>query len=237
MKVIKRLVSILITILLFVILSFNIFNYISINVLNIELPDINGYSLLEVVSGSMEPKISKGDMIVIDTKIKKYKEKDIVTFKDSNGSFVTHRILEINDDEVITKGDANNTIDDPINLDDIVGKYIFQIDGLGAITKSIKTPFSLVMIFIIGVLLCILVSTDSKGNAILTEEEQQYLDFLEYKKSTHKKNNSDNKEEKKELSNLKINDSIKKNDINKNNINKNKNKKKKRKKKKKQKRK
>ena len=186
MKTVKRIIKVIITVLLITILSFNIFNFVSINIFKNKLPTINGYAYLEVVSGSMEPKISIGDMVIIDTKVKKYQKNDIVTFEDINGSFVTHRILEINDNEVITKGDANNTIDEAINKDSIVGKYVYQINGIGAVMKSIRSPITLIMILLIGILSCILVSTDSKGNAILTEEEKEYVEFLEYKNNKKK---------------------------------------------------
>lgn len=195
MKTVKRIIKVIITVLLFIILSFNIFNFVSINILKNKLPTINGYAYLEVVSGSMEPKISIGDMIIIDTKVEKYQKNDIVTFEDINGSFVTHRILEINDNEVITKGDANNTIDEAINKDSIVGKYVYQIDGIGALMKSIRSPLTLIMILIIGILSCVLVSTDSKGNVILTEEEKEYVEFLEYKNNKTKKEKTDKQDE------------------------------------------
>lgn len=178
MKIVKKVITVFVTIILLLVLSFNLFNFISIKLLGNNLPTINGYAYLEVISGSMEPKIKKGDIVIIDTKVSDYKVNDIVTFKDINGSFVTHRIIEINENEIITKGDANNTIDDAIDKSDIVGRYVYQIDGIGALIKSLRSPFILVMILVIGVLLCVFVSTDSKGNAILTEEEKEYMEFL-----------------------------------------------------------
>lgn len=199
MKTFKKIMIILVMIILLLILSFNIFNFISIKFLGNDLPTINGYAVLEVVSGSMEPEISIGDLVIIDTKINNYKEKDIVTFKDINGSYVTHRIIEINDDVVVTKGDFNNTIDDSINTNQIVGRYVYKIDSLGALMKSFRSPLTLIMILIIGIISCILASTDSKGNVILTEEEKEYMEFLESKKKKSIENkkqetNSKNKE-------------------------------------------
>lgn len=182
MKIFKKIIAIVAASILILILSFNIFNFISIKVLGNELPTINGYAYLEVISGSMEPKISIGDIIIIDTKVNNYKVKDIVTFKDINDSFVTHRIIEIKEDEIITQGDANNTIDDPITDEQIVGRYICKLEGIGALMKSFRSPLTLVMILIIGIISCVLVSTDSNGNPILTEEEKEYLEFLESKK-------------------------------------------------------
>lgn len=183
MKIFKKVIVIIISVILLLILSFNIFNFVSIKILGNELPTINGYAVLEVISGSMEPKISIGDIVIIDTKNKDYKVKDIVTFKDINESFVTHRIVEIKDSEIITRGDANNTVDDAIKKEQIVGRYVYKINGLGALMKSFRSPLTLVMILIIGIITCVLVSTDSKGNIILTKEEKEYLEFLETKKS------------------------------------------------------
>jgi len=192
MKIVKKVITVFVTIILLLVLSFNIFNTISIKLLGNRLPTINGYAYLEVISGSMEPKISKGDIVIIDTKVSDYRVNDIVTFRDINDSFVTHRIIEINKNEIITKGDANNTIDDPINKDDIVGRYVYQINGIGALIKSLRSPFVLVMILVVGILLCVFVSTDSKGNAILTEEEKEYMEFLASKngKSSDKTKNN-----------------------------------------------
>lgn len=211
MKYIKKIISIIIMSFLLIVLSFNIFNFVSIKLLKNDLPTINGYAMLEVVSGSMEPIISIGDMVIIDTKVNDYKVKDIVTFKDVNSSFVTHRIIEITDEGFLTKGDANNKEDGIIPKDKIVGKYIFKIDNVGAIMKSMRSPFNLFLILITGILMCILVSTDAKGNPILDEEQKEYFEFLEYK----------NKKEK----NIKDNDEVNIKDKNKDK-NKNKNKKK-----------
>ena len=202
MKIFKKIFTIIVTIILIIVLSYNIFNFISIRVLGNKLPTINGYSVLEIISGSMEPKFKIGDLIVIDTKITKFKEKDIVTFKDVNGEFVTHRIIEINEDEIITKGDNNNTIDEAIEKEDIVGRYIYKLDGIGALMKSLRSPFVLIMILLIGILLCILVSTDSKGNAILSDEEKEYIEFLEYK--NNKQNQKEKNKGKKEDINKKV---------------------------------
>ena len=54
-----------------------------------------------------------------------YEVGNVVTYK-KNGYHVTHRIIEKNGNKVITKGDANNTPDEEITIDDIVGKVIYN---------------------------------------------------------------------------------------------------------------
>ena len=183
MKIIKRVLTIIVTALLVIIAVYNLYNFIELKVLKKDIATINGYATLEVVSGSMEPTIKIGDMIVINTKGKDYKVDDIITFYDENDSFVTHRIIEINDDKIITQGDANDSKDSPIVKDKIVGKYVKKINGLGFVLKTLKNPVALIMIMVVGVLACIFVSTDKEGNVILTDDEKEFMEFKEYKKN------------------------------------------------------
>ncbi len=181
MKVIKRIFFIIATVVLFFLFLFNFYTFFCIKIAKQDLATINGYALLEVVSGSMEPIIHIGDMIVIDTKTTHYQENDIVTFYDVNGSFVTHRILSIKGEDMITKGDNNNSEDESIPLKNIVGKYVFKVNGLGKILASFKSPFVMIMILIIGFMVCFLISTDKEGKPILTQEEKEFQEFIKNK--------------------------------------------------------
>lgn len=205
MKRIKKIVFVIISILLGLVLTYNVYNFILIKVLHKDLAAINGYAMLEVVSGSMEPTILKGDIIIINTKEKDYKENDIITFRGKEGEFVTHRILSIDNKTMVTKGDNNNTEDEPVNTSAIVGKYITKIKGGGRILSSFKNPFTMVMIFVIGLLACILLSTDSDGKPILEQDEKEFQEFLKNKnvKETKKSDVKKAKESKKTKDNSK----------------------------------
>ena len=80
--------------------------------------------IYRVITGSMEYGIHRGDYIVV-VKTKNYKEGDVVTYV-QNGYYITHRIIKMNDNSVITKGDANNVEDGEIDKSDIIGKYIYK---------------------------------------------------------------------------------------------------------------
>ena len=80
--------------------------------------------IYEVKTGSMEDEIHVGDYILIIKK-NNYKVGDIVTYTKED-YYVTHRIVEKNGNKVITKGDANNVVDEEINVSDIVGKVIYH---------------------------------------------------------------------------------------------------------------
>lgn len=170
---------------------YNIYNFVSVNILNKKITTIGGYGMLEVVSGSMEPNIHKGDIIFINTKDKNYKIDDIITFYDEEGSFVTHRIVSIEGTEIVTQGDNNNIADDPITVESIIGKYKFKIGKGGKMLSALKSPFTMIMILIIGILICAFISTDREGNPILDEEEKEYLEFKEYLKEKKKNEKKD----------------------------------------------
>lgn len=81
-------------------------------------------NIYKVETGSMEDGIHAGDYILILNK-KTYHKGEIVTYKKKD-YFITHRIVKIKGKEVITKGDANNTIDEAIKMKDIVGKVVYS---------------------------------------------------------------------------------------------------------------
>ena len=96
------------------------------------------YHAIAIATGSMEPKIHKGDVVVIEKMNKNYntlKKGDIIAFK-YNGVVIVHRIIRIikNENEYYfyTKGDANNVEDGyPVKEDMIVGIIHVKIPYLG----------------------------------------------------------------------------------------------------------
>jgi len=122
------------------------------------IPNFFGYSILRVVSGSMEPEINIGDYVVIK-KTDNYKVGEIITFTDQNNTIVTHRIVKINNDTITTKGDANNTEDGIINISSVHGKVIkhFKIN-----LNFKKIIYLLIGIFIIGGIITIIIPNRKK---------------------------------------------------------------------------
>lgn len=115
------------------------------------IPEIFGYKLLQVVSGSMSGEMEVGETILIKT-IKDentLKVGDIVTFKENSSSLVTHRIVEITEEngkrKYILRGDANNTNDRvPVFFDKMEGKYVLKMKLLGKLVAYIGTPIGIV---------------------------------------------------------------------------------------------
>ena len=97
-----------------------------------------GFGVAVVLSGSMEPELSTGDLLLLVRQDAYYAE-DVVVYQDKNMA-VTHRIISISEEGVITKGDANNTTDSPISPAQIKGKVVIAIPLIGYLVNVIKSP-------------------------------------------------------------------------------------------------
>ena len=93
------------------------------------------YYAVAVASGSMEPKISKGDVVIVDKIYNEIKVGNVLAYN-HDGKIIVHRIYRIvnNNSEyfIYTKGDANNDYDKyKITEDMIVGIVKFKIPIIG----------------------------------------------------------------------------------------------------------
>jgi len=83
------------------------------------------YPMASITSGSMWPSLKQGDLVFIKGYVDKedVQKGDIIVYKNYIG-FTIHRVVELNEYTVTTKGDANRGPDSPIEYDDIVGKAV-----------------------------------------------------------------------------------------------------------------
>jgi len=132
-------------------LLFNLVNIFKRVILKEQLPIVFGYGSAIIVTGSMEPVIMPGDLVII-RKQNDYKPDDIVTYRGNNNP-ITHRILIKTPDGYITGGDANNTDDGEINKSRIIGKVVKIIPDTGNII-ILQSPFGM-LVLIAGLFLMI----------------------------------------------------------------------------------
>ena len=120
----------------------------------------SGYRSFLVQSGSMEPAIMTGDIIIIHPQ-SNYLKNDTITFYGSESRIVTHRVVEIsqknNSQYFSTKGDANRSEDgDLITQDKIIGKVSLVIPKLGYMVAFSKSLPGLILLAIFPAALFIL---------------------------------------------------------------------------------
>lgn len=147
MKVIKKILKYLAYSLLLILVLFSIYTVIVTKVLKKDYVNIFGHTYFVVASGSMSGTIEVNDIIIVklnDT----YKEDDIITFN-KDGSFITHRVIRIEKEKVITRGDTNNIDDDPVSKSDVVGRVVLII----SIFKVLKIVALLIFIIIVFVII------------------------------------------------------------------------------------
>jgi len=106
---------------------------------------IFGYYFFTVTTGSMEDTIMVDDSIIVK-KTDNFKIGDIVTYA-KDDTYVTHRIIEIDDNYVVTKGDANLKNDPPISKSQILGKFVYKSNWLTFLVK-----YKMIIVLIIAIL-------------------------------------------------------------------------------------
>lgn len=119
-----------------------------------KMPMPFGYGIAVVRSGSMEPTLSVNDMVVVK-RTDDYEVGDIVMYQGKVNT-VTHRIVEINGDEIITQGNMNNTADAPIDESRIKGEVVGKLPRWMDFLQNPHTPDIVVLliaaIFVITIL-------------------------------------------------------------------------------------
>ena len=106
---------------------------------------IMGYQVFNVVSGSMEPTYSVGDLIYVKSVDPDAVEVgDPITFVlNENLVVATHRVIRIDAENrhFYTKGDANETADAaPVHFNNLIGIPQFCIPKLGYVSDFVQHP-------------------------------------------------------------------------------------------------
>ena len=113
------------------------------------IPNIFGYKPLIVLSGSMQPTYKEKSVVYYkEVKREDIKTGDIITFKGNKNELISHRVVSIENDSFITKGDANKVNDaDIVNYKDICGKNMnFNILYVGYYINFVNNHNYLVII-------------------------------------------------------------------------------------------
>lgn len=120
------------------------------------LPTAFGWGSAVVLSGSMEPELPVGALLWIHRQ-NAYAPGDVVTYE-SNGTLVTHRLVSVAEDTAVTKGDANNTEDSPIDVKQICGKVEAVWPNVGKAALLLKSPAVISLLLLFGGLIVFLLN-------------------------------------------------------------------------------
>jgi signal peptidase len=150
-----------ITLIALIAVMFAIVVYVFVCNIRGKVARIGGYSVMKVLTGSMEPSIHVDDVILIkQTDVSELEVGDVITFYSDDPQIKdmpnSHRIIRINDDGTFTvKGDANPVEDTyKVRPDRVIGKYVRKI-WLFRFIGSFASSRKLLMILFILPTVCI----------------------------------------------------------------------------------
>lgn len=150
-----------------------------------QVPNVAGYSMLRVLTGSMEPAIGTDAIIIVrKTAADQVQVGDVITFYSSDpalgGAVNTHRVTEISRENGVltyaTKGDANLIEDKyPPNEYDLIGVVVFSSALIGRFIRLISNPLIFIPLVLLPLLILIVVNmvkAIASTRAIMRQEEE-----------------------------------------------------------------
>ena len=188
MKVIKKVITVLGLILFIVIMTISITIVYKSYSEPDKIPAVFGWKPFIVLSGSMEDTIMPGDLILtkeIDTL--ELKDGDVISFRTNKYTVITHRIIDIVEDEgerkYYTKGDNNDTADSNIVCNNqIEGIYRYRIPKLGNIAIYLQKPIGIIICIAVPLIIILIAQlADLKSKQIEVKEKEKKQKELEEK--------------------------------------------------------
>ena len=151
-----------------------------------QVPQVLGYSVFRVITGSMEPEIPQDALLVVKkTEPEAVQPGDVISFFSPDpaleGAVNTHRVVRVEqhggDTWFITKGDANDIEDSyPLNARLLVGKAVFVSARLGVAVSLLSNPLvfgAVIMLPLLVILLMNLFRAVRLAADIAKKEEEE----------------------------------------------------------------
>lgn len=144
-----------------IVLTWALLTVVAALVLAVSVPQAFGFEALTVMSGSMEPSVATGDVVLnrvaapLDVRVG-----DVVTFRDPQDEtrLITHRVrsVRVTGDlaEFVTKGDANDTTEEwATPVDGTLGVVRYRIPRAGYLLAWMRLPWARFVFLVIPALL------------------------------------------------------------------------------------
>jgi signal peptidase len=158
-KIVRKLISIIGVALVALIGTLFIVSFVSRGNNPNQASSIFGVSAYVVLSDSMAPRFSSGDVIVVaQVDPTDINEGDIITFVSRGpstfGEIITHQVEEVIEIDgllnFVTKGINLNSIDPtPVSEQEILGRYVFHIPFLGFVVSYLQTTGGFIILFVL----------------------------------------------------------------------------------------
>lgn len=140
---------------------------------------IGGFRVFTIITGSMEPELQVGDVILVQEKtFEDLKLKDVITYESkehgTDGMIITHRIIDIDNatKKIITKGDANDIEDPAIDSSQVFGKVTYKFTLISLLTKLIRNKYGFYFLIFVPLVLVIFLEIADFVTQPKEEEEE-----------------------------------------------------------------
>lgn len=152
MKKLKTILSAILLVITFVFIVVLIFTRVQG-----KTPQVFGYQILRISSGSMSPELEVGD-VILSKRVKDVKTLevgDVITYRGEFGSYadknITHKVVvkpyEVNGRLYLqTQGVANSYIDPEVSEEQVIGKMVCVVPFLGSIFSFFMTKWGLIIV-------------------------------------------------------------------------------------------
>lgn len=150
------------------------------------IPTVMNHKVLAVISGSMEPSIRTGDVIIVQPltqPAEQVRDGDIITFRtrEKADMLITHRVIgtvKVNGQPTafVTRGDANEVKDlSTVLPEQVVGRYQWRVPYFGYISAFIRKPTGIVLFVILPGIILVGLEFRKLWQAVKDEENYQRL--------------------------------------------------------------
>ena len=141
---------------------------------------IGGFRVFTIITGSMEPELQVGDVILVQEKtFEDLKLKDVITYESkghgTDGMIITHRIIDIDNatKKIITKGDANDIEDPAIDSSQVFGKVTYKFTLISLLTKLVRNKYGFYFLIFVPLVLVIFLEIADFVTQPKEEEEEE----------------------------------------------------------------
>ena len=114
-----------------------------------------GLEMRTVLSDSMEPRLSEGDLLVTwPVRATRIEPGDVILFDDGADHTVAHRVVAVSGEPGArvfeTKGDANDASDSRlVPQSDVRGRMIFYVPNVGTLAEHLRAPYGSLALIVI----------------------------------------------------------------------------------------
>ena len=155
---------------------------VSVAKLRHEVPQIAGYSVFRITTGSMEPTIPTGTYILTrKTPAEDIAPGQIITFYSEDPAIAgmpnTHRVVKVAEGEprsFVTRGDANLINDElTVKEDQIIGRYVCSLTRITAFVNFFMRKFVLIAMLVVQGICVVLMLVTVKRKRPKAEEKEE----------------------------------------------------------------